>query len=135
MQPVGMDVHIFNRLRLMEPRENGPDPIHHVRRELPGIIFFEKPFQLSVLKTRDHALTVSRSASLVNRNLHTQNIKSCPAVKQSKQRGREPFPDYPAPRSFSVHSPRRHHNDPAEIALSLPHIQESPLLNPLKIPS
>ena len=76
-----MDVYIFDHFRLMQPRENGPDPIHHVRRELPRIIFFEKPFQPSVLKTRYHALTVARSASPVNWNLNTLKVKSSPGHK------------------------------------------------------
>lgn len=77
MKPVGMDVHILNHFRLMQPRQNGPDPVHHVRRQLPGITLLEKPFQPPVFETRYHAFNVACSASLVNWNLNKLGGKSC----------------------------------------------------------
>lgn len=61
-----MDVHILNHLRLVQPRQNSLDPVHHVRRQLPGIILLEKPFKPPVLETHYHRFSVACSASLVN---------------------------------------------------------------------
>ena len=65
MKPVGMDVHVLNHLSLVQPRQNRPDSIHHVSRQLPGIILLEKPFKPTVLETSYHLLTVVRSAPRV----------------------------------------------------------------------
>jgi hypothetical protein len=35
MKSVGMDVHILNHFRLMQSRENGLDPVHHIM----GVLF------------------------------------------------------------------------------------------------
>ena len=66
MKPVGMDVHILNHLRLMQPCEDCPDPVHHVRWQLPGVILLKKSFQPPMPETDYHISTVACSASLVN---------------------------------------------------------------------
>jgi hypothetical protein len=66
MKPVGMDIHIFNRFRLVQPRQNCLNPVHHIRRELAGIILLKKPFKPPVPETHYHIYSVACRASLVN---------------------------------------------------------------------